>query len=502
MTITTQMNTEVSQLYVALFGRAPDAGGLAFWAGLRDTGQSVTQLADAMFGTSPARTYFPSFLTNQEIISSFYFNVLGRQADAGGLAFWTAKLNAVGATPGSVIAEMIGVIANYAGGDPAGTTSAALFNNRTAAAQFYAEHDGSLEHSTTVLAGVTSVAATVAEARTLVVATGAKGTIDAAGFSEISVGALSGDLTLANAGADAELVVRASLANLVGSSMFDFEPQWKLYYELADASGTSDTLAITIETADIVNAGFSVAGIENLIVDSLDTDANSHFNRVYLFDERLASLVVKGTVETDFDGDTTLTSFDATGLQAGTSVSTYRWSFSEDPTLQGGPGDDRFWTWSGNYTISGGAGNDEIRLGAGLDVATGGSGADTFVIAESSNRNKFATITDFTKSTALVPGDKIDLSWAVGYPSTAWVTAKLAVSGATLDACLDTAAGATNITASGHSTSRWFQYAGDTYIVVDKSDASTFQSGVDQFVKLVGLIDLSTLTMGFLDTLG
>src|SRR5689334_4037443 len=140
MAITVAMRTEISQLYVALFGRAPDAEGLGFWVGLRDSGQSLTQIANSMYNTTPARAYYPLFLTNQEIVASFYVNVLGRTADAEGLAFWTAKLNAAGATPGSVITQMINVVANYValgGTNPAGLTSAALFNNKVEVAQYY-----------------------------------------------------------------------------------------------------------------------------------------------------------------------------------------------------------------------------------------------------------------------------------------------------------------------------------------------------------------------------
>jgi S-layer protein len=170
MAITVQMRTEISQLYVALFGRAPDGEGLGFWVGLRDAGQSLTQIANAMYATAPARAYYPSFLTNQEIIASFYLNVLGRPADAEGLAFWTAKLNAAGATPGSVITQMIGVVANYTGTDPAGLISQALFNNKVTVAQFYGEHNGSIAGAAVALTGVTSDPATVAAAEAAILA--------------------------------------------------------------------------------------------------------------------------------------------------------------------------------------------------------------------------------------------------------------------------------------------------------------------------------------------
>ena len=164
MAITVAMRTEVSQLYVALFGRAPDSEGLGFWVNLRNQGQSLTQIANSMFATAPARDFFPTWMTNQEIIASFYSNVLGRTADAEGLAFWTAKLNAAGATPGSVITQLIANVANYTGTNPDGILSAKLFNNSVQVAQYYAEHGGTIANSTAVLAGVTDQTSTVTAA--------------------------------------------------------------------------------------------------------------------------------------------------------------------------------------------------------------------------------------------------------------------------------------------------------------------------------------------------
>lgn len=172
MAITTQMRTDVSQLYVALFGRAPDGEGLGYWVQQRDAGQSMTQIANTMYATTPARAYYPSFMTNGEIIASFYVNVLGRTADAEGAAYWTAKLNTSGATPGSVIAELINVVAKYTGTAPAGLTSQALFNNKVSVAQWYGEQNGTIAGATTILSTVTADAATVTAAKSGTVATG------------------------------------------------------------------------------------------------------------------------------------------------------------------------------------------------------------------------------------------------------------------------------------------------------------------------------------------
>lgn len=166
MAITVQMREQVSQLYVALFGRAPDGEGLGYWVGQLDAGKTMVDVANTMYATAPARVLYPSFLTNQEIIGNFYTNVLGRTADADGLNFWTGKLNAAGATAGSVIAEMINTVANYSGTDPAGLTSQKLFNNKVAVAQWYGEQNGNIAGANTVLTAVTSDPASVNAAKT------------------------------------------------------------------------------------------------------------------------------------------------------------------------------------------------------------------------------------------------------------------------------------------------------------------------------------------------
>lgn len=170
MAVSAQMRAQVSQLYVAMFGRAPDGEGLGFWVQQLSNGQSLTSVADTMFAVSAARAYYPSFMTNSEMVTSFYTKVLGRTPDAEGLAFWTAKLNATGATPGSVINQLITAVTTYAGTDAAGVASKALFMNKATVAQTYGESNGTVAGATTILGGVTSDTASVATATALVTA--------------------------------------------------------------------------------------------------------------------------------------------------------------------------------------------------------------------------------------------------------------------------------------------------------------------------------------------
>jgi len=207
MAITVEMRTQVSELYVALFGRAPDGEGLGFWVGELDSGKSLTDVANTMYATAPARAYYPAFLTNGEIIESFYQNVLGRAADAEGLAFWTAKLNAAGATPGSVINEMITVVAksNPADLSAEGVVSQNLFNNKVAVAQWYGEQNGTIAGATAILVGVTDDAATVEAAKAGGVVTSGEtftltSSVDAPALTSgnDTINGVTGDATAAN----------------------------------------------------------------------------------------------------------------------------------------------------------------------------------------------------------------------------------------------------------------------------------------------------------------
>jgi hypothetical protein len=166
MAVTVEMRTQVAELYVALFGRAPDAEGLGYWTQQLAGGASMAEVANAMYATDPARSFYPGWMTNQEIVASFYENALGRQADPEGLAYWTAKLDAPDASPGVVIQEIIDVVVNYTGSDPAGLESQALFNNKVAVAQWYGEHNGDIAGASAILAGVTSDPASVEAAKT------------------------------------------------------------------------------------------------------------------------------------------------------------------------------------------------------------------------------------------------------------------------------------------------------------------------------------------------
>jgi len=166
------MQTQVTQLYVALFARAPESDGLGYWVNQLGGGASLDEVANAMFDSAPSRDtgydtpsghvnpLYPRWMTNEQIVDSFYQNVLGREADAEGRAYWTAKMNEPGVQQGSIILEMIGDVVSYDGDDAAGLYSQGLFVNRVEVAQAWAMRNGSLDGSVEILQAVTDDPAT------------------------------------------------------------------------------------------------------------------------------------------------------------------------------------------------------------------------------------------------------------------------------------------------------------------------------------------------------
>jgi S-layer protein len=98
----------------------------------------------------------------------------------------------------------------------------------------------------------------------------------------------------------------------------------------------------------------------------------------------------------------------------------------------------------------------------------------------------FSTITD------LSAGDTISLNNGVA----TFGTTKLSlVSTATFADYLAAAAAVATVTATTTENAAWFQFSGNTYLVVDgygaSSDAAGYTAGEDSVIEITGLVDLS-----------
>jgi len=94
----------VREDYLAAFGREADAGGLAYWTNLLKTQFTPAQLAQELAGSAEFQSLHGQ-QTNAQFVESLYINGLGRQPDAAGEASWVSTLQS-GASRSDVLAAI------------------------------------------------------------------------------------------------------------------------------------------------------------------------------------------------------------------------------------------------------------------------------------------------------------------------------------------------------------------------------------------------------------
>ena len=86
------------RLYKAAFDRAPDLVGLGFWIKALDNGETALKMA-LEFNSSPEFiSLYGANNSNDDYLNLLYNNVLDRDGDAGGHAFWLGHLDAATVT--------------------------------------------------------------------------------------------------------------------------------------------------------------------------------------------------------------------------------------------------------------------------------------------------------------------------------------------------------------------------------------------------------------------
>lgn len=96
-------NAQLAQFYAAVLGRAPDLGGLEYWQNNLAHGGSIVDIAQDFLiiihqnyaaGTPVSPLGDPASMSNTQYITDLYLNILGRQPDSGGLAYWQSLMDA------------------------------------------------------------------------------------------------------------------------------------------------------------------------------------------------------------------------------------------------------------------------------------------------------------------------------------------------------------------------------------------------------------------------
>jgi S-layer protein len=312
-------------------------------------------------------------------------------------------------------------------------------------------------------------------------------------FSTVSVGALAAS-TISGIGAQTIQVTGVMTGDLT------------LTYA-GVVTGTSDSQTIEFKSAAAVVATNEIvaAGIETINLISTDTDTTAHANTVQLTVAAAKTLNITGNAGVDFTGSADVSkveTLDASGLVLGAVTATgvtYAASYNTVggvTTIIGSNGIDNFnnslaGTNGGNTndTISAGSGADIIGYAGGADTFTGGAGADTFDI----NALSAGTASSKVVITDLAVGDKIDVATidaGTGVADAALGAKGSLGSAATFQNYLDNAAAAT--TGATAAVAKWFQFDGNTFLVIDNSNNGTFTAGTDSVIQINGLVDLST----------
>ncbi len=104
----TPEHSVVIRLYQAVFNRQPDVDGVVYWIEQYDSGEWSTRRIANFFATGDEfRSLYGDDTTDEEFVDAVYPNVLGRQPDAEGAAFWNGYL-----ADGNGRAELILLISN------------------------------------------------------------------------------------------------------------------------------------------------------------------------------------------------------------------------------------------------------------------------------------------------------------------------------------------------------------------------------------------------------
>lgn len=283
---------------------------------------------------------------------------------------------------------------------------------------------------------------------------------------------------------------------------------------MTGVTGTADAYSITFAAAAATTAATSasvqagtivVAGIENFNVvsggtnqwNSLTLGADTSANTVTITGATnldLAFATGFGSTTAPQTGVTLIDGSAATGKLA--IITTGVVGATAGLTVKGGSANDAI-TLAQKATVDAGAGNDTIVVSSFGGTITTGAGTDVVNVKAAATGSVSApvitTITDFTVGT-----DKLALADKGAETFTATkvdISTATALFGGTVNA-LDLAA---TTDATTNAAIKWFQYAGDTYIVQDLSASTTNFTTTDIVVKLTGLVDLSTLTVASFD---
>lgn len=318
------------------------------------------------------------------------------------------------------------------------------------------------------------------------------------------------------------------------------------------AASTTDVLNVSISNTAGINVNtVNAADIEtvNFVTDDSATTATGIQHTADLTAAAVKTITVAGDAGLALTNTaTTVTSFDASGVTkgavswtagalaaaatikgsatqantivatdatkavtytGGTGVDNITINNAQDNVIDTGAGNDIIVVGNGKNTITAGAGDDNITLGSGANTVNTGDGANTIVFGtaiadlntitlgsgvDTLDFNVVTTAAGYYPSvTGIAAGDKIDFAAFTIAGNEATLGAKITLGAVASFANYLDAAAASNGATAGTEVN-WFQFNGNTYLVLDNGAGATFTDGTDLVIELVGSVDLTNST--------
>lgn len=528
MATTTELVTE---LYIATFGRAPDASGLDYWAqNIDQNGWSIESVAQSFFDQPETQEAYPITLSTNSFIDAVYQNVLDRSADDEGKAYWATQLDS------GAIAKNVFIIA-ILNGAKAGTseTDKALLSNKTALGEYYAVNlelnnvaiaaeimksityeQTSLERSKVVL---DTFKATFLTSTVFTTLTTSADTFTGTASKDWLYGLDGNDLIYTGDGesmiygdqGDDRIYGNSKKDTLLGGegndtlyggaevdTLYGNDGSDSLHGEAGNDLIYGDAGEDYLYGEDGNDTVYGGADNDQIIGDLGDDflygesgndwiDAGEGTNWVDAGSGN-DTLFGGSTVDQLYGGENNDTLYGLSGndLLDGMDGDDILYGGLGDDALIGNNGNDIIYANEGNDTLRGESGEDILYASIGTDVLIGGLGNDRFVFElGDSTTSTLDTISDFQFSTLgadkiALPNKGIEIIYAFSISTIGATTLSNALAMVTLSHDSDGTNGLVS----------WFMFQDNTYIYYDTTTGA-YDASTDSIVKLQGILELT-----------
>lgn len=126
---------QLQQLYVAYFSRPADVDGLNYWLNALANGGTIAQVS-AAFAQQPEYTNVYGGKQPSEVIDTVYMNLFGRHAEQGGLDYWGGILQA---NPSLISQIVTAIVAGAKNPDGTPNADGIAYNDKVAAAGLFTD---------------------------------------------------------------------------------------------------------------------------------------------------------------------------------------------------------------------------------------------------------------------------------------------------------------------------------------------------------------------------